>query len=334
MRNEQLKKRTQGFSLIELLCSVALLMIVGGAAMYALVIYQKTYSSNSVRQDLQSSVRSATELLQQEIGQAGAFTGLGGVTTPISITTNIASGSTAVAFPAAVAPNMWVGEKLQVDVNSSLAETVSVTARSGNNVTATFANSHTGSVASPIIISLAGIFPNGIIPGTGSTAGTTAATQLNIIGDVNNDGNLYYVTYSCVQLSTPPTYGTLTRTITQLPASTLTTTATTSDTLVQNVVPNPDGSGCFTYPTAITPGSFTNVYSSVGVTLTTQASTPDAQTGANCPTNSNPTNSGCYAAFTNSFLNLSPRNIIYGVNLATAGSNNLLQTLPPSTYYP
>jgi hypothetical protein len=303
-------------------------MIVGGAAMYALVVYQKTYSSNSVRQDMQSSVRSATELLQQEIGQAGAMTGLNGNSTT-TLSANASLGATTISVPSAYAIDMFANEKLQIDITGSSSETATISSigsTSGSNTTLTLTSALASAHSSGATVGLNGIITHGIIPDA-----TNPGTLLNIMGDVNNDGNLYYVTYNCTQSPTPPNYGTLTRTITKLPASTLTTAATTSDTLVQNVTANPDGSNCFQYTTATISG--TTYYTGVGVTITTQSSRLDSMTGTNCPTTSAATQ-GCYDTYTNSFLNLSPRNIIYGLDLVTAGTTNLIQPLPPSTYYP
>ena len=245
--------RNKGFSLLELTCAMAILLVVGGAALYGLAVYQRSYSGTSVRQNMQSSVRTATELLQQEIGQAGAFTGLGG-NPSVTIAATISTGVQNVTLPAGYTSNMWVGEKLQVDLGAN-QETVAITAISGNVITATFTNSHPAPGNANTVISFAGIFPNGILS-------TSDGTHLYIIGDVNGDGNLYYVAYTCTQSNTPPNYGTLMRSITLLPNN----TAAQADTLVQNVTLNPDASACFSYqPTASITVSGTT-YTSVSYT--------------------------------------------------------------------
>lgn len=60
-----------GFSLPELMISVALLMVVSGTVMSALLQMTKHQSTIWNRTQMHSVVRSATELLQQEVGQAG-----------------------------------------------------------------------------------------------------------------------------------------------------------------------------------------------------------------------------------------------------------------------
>src|SRR5262249_30891609 len=60
-----------GFSLPELLVATALLLIISGAVTSALM--QMTNSQKTIwnRTEMHAGVRSATELLQQEVGQAG-----------------------------------------------------------------------------------------------------------------------------------------------------------------------------------------------------------------------------------------------------------------------
>jgi len=318
--------RNQGFSLLELTCAMALLLIVGGTALYALAVYQRTYSGNAVRQNMQSSVRTATELLQQEIGQAGAFTGVGGASTvTITAPVSISPSATAQSVTLTSTTGMFVGENLQVDLGTN-QETVAITSITGSTIKAVFTNSHTP----PTVVNLAGIIPFGVMYGQTVGVPTSDGTHLYLIGDLNSDGNLYYAAYTCTQSNTPPNFGTLTRSIKLLPATTL--AAADTDTLVQNVTTNPDGSACFQYQTTSVTvfGATYTVVTGVGLTLSTSSSQPDPQiphtSGAAWPSG--------YLTVTNSFLNLSPRNILYGVNLATAGSSNGLQSLPPTSYYP
>jgi hypothetical protein len=206
---------------------------------------------------------------------------------------------------------MFVGEKLLVDLGASQEVVAIQTILSGNRITGTFANTHTSTTASPVLVSIVGIFPQGVLS-------TSTASQLQLIGDINSDGNLYYVVYNCDAAS-----GTLTRSITQLPA----TTASAADILVQNVIANPGGTLCniFTYATPVTVAVAGNNYTfipSVGVTLTTQSAQPDPQTNQ-------------YAQMTKSFLNICPRNVLFGLNLANGGTADRLQPLPPQgTYRP
>src|SRR5260221_13889471 len=65
------RKRQVGFSLLETLVALAVLLVVGGIVMTGMVQLMKTQSTIANRTEKHTSVRSATELLQQEIGQAG-----------------------------------------------------------------------------------------------------------------------------------------------------------------------------------------------------------------------------------------------------------------------
>src|SRR3954463_11288792 len=60
-----------GYSLLELLVSVAILMIVSGTALEGVFRLTKVSQTVSNRVEMHSGVRNATELLQQEVGQAG-----------------------------------------------------------------------------------------------------------------------------------------------------------------------------------------------------------------------------------------------------------------------
>ena len=64
-------QREDGFTLPELLVSLAILMIVSGTVMKGILDVGDVSRTVSNRTDMHSGVRNATELLTQEIGQAG-----------------------------------------------------------------------------------------------------------------------------------------------------------------------------------------------------------------------------------------------------------------------
>ena len=64
----------RGFSLIETMVSLTLLLVVSAGTMEAMLQFSKTQSTVFNRSAMHSGVRSATELLQQEVGQAGHVT--------------------------------------------------------------------------------------------------------------------------------------------------------------------------------------------------------------------------------------------------------------------
>ena len=69
-----MKANERGFTLIETLVALAVLLIVMGAVMGNMIQFSKTQSTVWNRANMHDAVRSATELLQQEIGQAGRAT--------------------------------------------------------------------------------------------------------------------------------------------------------------------------------------------------------------------------------------------------------------------
>src|SRR5260370_11916424 len=71
MRVAMRRKKQVGFSLIETMVALAVLFAGGGIVMSGMVQLMKTQGTIANRTDMHTSVRSATELLQQEIGQAG-----------------------------------------------------------------------------------------------------------------------------------------------------------------------------------------------------------------------------------------------------------------------
>src|SRR2546430_15488819 len=71
MTMNRTKKFQAGFSLLETMVAMAVLLGVGAIVMYGTIRMMNTQGTITNRTEMHSSVRSATELLQQEIGQAG-----------------------------------------------------------------------------------------------------------------------------------------------------------------------------------------------------------------------------------------------------------------------
>ena len=285
-------KRVRGFSLLELLVSMAILLVVAGGIFSTLNYYQKSYDSTMLKADMHAGVRGAAELMAQEIGQAG--------TVPASSTTlsgNVTASSLAQTVNIGSSANIFVGENLQIDAGTA-NETVAVTAVGSGpaSIRGVFSKNHRLGA----IVAARGVFPEGIL------TGTSTATTLQLFGDINADGTLVYVEYTC----DPTNAHTLTRSITPISAA----SKSAPVVLVQGLVANPAGKSCFTYSTATAAG-FTFA-TNVGLTLTTQTSDPDPQTGS-------------YDTMTKSFLNLSPRNVVAGLALAQAGLTAPLESTPP-----
>src|SRR6266536_2630473 len=183
-----------GFSLIESLVSMVVMLFLMGAVFHVLGKYQRSYQSEQVTTDMRQGARSAMELLSQEVGQAGY---LGFATTSLSAD---ATGSTiGQAVPLASTANIFIGETLMVDAGVA-QELVNVTNLTGTTVSGVFRNTHLQNAP----VNAVGVFSQGVLPPPSSTANV-----LQLFGDVNANGTLRYVEYRYDSAA-----GTLSRSIT------------------------------------------------------------------------------------------------------------------------
>jgi prepilin-type N-terminal cleavage/methylation domain-containing protein len=340
------KRRQKGFSLLELMVSVAILVIVAGAVIMGMI--RMTWSQNTVmnRTQMHSSVRNATELMQQEVGQAGKVASQPGLQFTTAITVPAGSNSvttnptiTTTATTGAATDRLYVGENLVVDPSTTNEETVTISALTSSTVTATFLNSHLANV--PVLVM--GGFASGIVPpdtssmlvlqdqdtanktltaGTGGTAST--GSVLKLYGDINGDGTMYYITYNCNQAA-----GTLYRYVSNT-ADVNTATSLTYTLLLDNLGQNPPSNSpapCFTYTTKDLPVTQTGgatvtetFVTNVAVTLTVNTQNNDMQTGAT-------------QTETKALLNIAPRNVVEAWELAGSPSGyTRAQPMPHNVY--
>lgn len=340
VRGSSRNKRQKGFSLLEMLVSIAILLIVAGTVIMGMI--RMTWSESTVmnRTQMHSSVRNATELMQQEVGQAGKLGSQPGLQFTTAITVPNGSDSvvanptiTTSATTGNATDGLYLGENLVVDPNSTSEETVTISAitQSSNTIQATFWNSHAANV--PVMV--LGGFSSGIVPpstssmyilnGNGTANTTLTSTQassgsvLKIYGDLNGDGTMYYVTYKCDQ-----TAGTLKRYVSTDVTSATTVTGTL---LLDNLGQNPNNAPCFTYQTkdaAVTLTSDKSVTETfvinVAVTLTVNTQNQDMQTNAT-------------QSETKALLNIAPRNVFEAWELASSPSGyTRAQPMPPNVY--
>ncbi len=243
---------------------------------------------------MHSGVRGATELLQQEVGQAGRLT--------LPAPASLIAGATAPTSSVQVSSTngMFVGELLVFDTGDSL-ETVAVTGLTSNTVSGTFLTDH----ASGVPVMALGGFASGVVP-PNLTNGSTG-TVLKIYGDINGDNNMVYVEYTC-----DTTAHFLYRNA--MPWNATSKPAVTSDqVLLSNIVANPGGTPCFTYQTATVNG--TTYVTDVAITLTVQTQQVDPVTKQ-------------FQTETKALLNVSPRNVVNVWQLASIGLINRVQPMP------
>lgn len=365
----QMSKKQAGFTLMETMVSLVVLLGVSAIVMSGLIQMMWTQGTISNRTEMHTSVRSATELLQQEIGQAGKIslpTPPAGVTWALTtpVVTDPLKGliTTAATFNVVDAvgnPVLYEGEWVTVDTGTN-KEAVQLTCAAGlgncppsNTWTATFYYNHTpialpgGTVGVPI--TLPGAFSAGIIPpaagvmpapptgyagypdfpvgypvGAATNKGSTG-TVLKLFGDVNGDGNMVYVEYTCVQ-GTQAAPGFLYRNQVNFWDSQVIPPLDPSMIVLTGVLANPNNANgtpvpCFTYQLQTKDGVNAAAddmafVTDVSVTLTVQTANPDPQTHI-------------LQQETKALLNVSPRNVYDAWDFATLDYSNRIQPTPP-----
>ena len=119
-----LRKACGGFTLIEMMISIALLMIVSGTVMKGVLDMTTVNAVITNRTDMHNGVRNATELLTQEVGQAGR------ITVPETTVLSAASVFNATALTVNSTNQLFVNEQVVVDTGNT-EETTTVTAING-----------------------------------------------------------------------------------------------------------------------------------------------------------------------------------------------------------
>jgi len=325
---------------------MAVLLVVAGAVISMISYNQNAYGRTEQQSDMYENVRAVAELMAQEVGQAGFVDLPGGGTSGATLSAAVTKSATAQTV--AVSPSttsMYAGEILLVDAGPN-EEPVTITSLTSTSITGIFANNHPTAGAPVHAI---GVSPYGIVsPSSNATTTTTGnvscvtvpsgmaaytATDgstcnvLNLWGDLNSDGSLVYVRYTCnfpTTFGTSTTPGTLTRSVTTITPGV--NTVSTAQTLLSTLNQNPPSSAptpCFQYDIStqqITVGATTSTYymvANVGLTLSVQSLRPDPTTNQ-------------YLTMTKSFLDLSPRDILAGYEQANWGDASRLQPLPPN----
>ncbi|PYT97590.1 MAG: hypothetical protein DMG38_19235 [Acidobacteria bacterium] len=361
--NLMTNKRQAGFTLLETMVALVILLGVSAVILSGLVQMTKTQGTIVNRTEMHTSVRSATELLQQEIGQAGkislpAAPAAGWQMLPVAPGATPDAPITAVATFTVGMP-LYEGEWVTVDTGLP-RETVQLKCPAGIGACpigtiawlATFTWPHPAppAVLGPVPASIQGAFSTGIVPPAAGVmpnppvgyagypmfpAGPPAypypnspnqgstGNVLKLYGDLNGDGNMVYVEYTCVQ-GTPNNPGFLYRN--QVPWTSLALPPIDPSMIVlTSVLPNPpDANGnpvpCFTYQlqTQDTVNAAAKDYAfvtDVAVTLTVQTSNEDPQTHQ-------------FQTETKALLNVSPRNVYDAYLSSTLDYTDRIQPMP------
>ena len=309
------ERSEHGFTMIETLIAMTLLLIVMGGVMESMLQFSRTQTTVWNRANMHASVRSATELLQQEVGQAGRVA----LPSAVEMSSTVAAPVTQTVTVTSTA-GMFAGERLVIDAGQN-EETVSVVSVDSQTAfTATFLVAHTPAGGHAIPVGVQGGFASGVVPcaNQASCPGSSVTTDyangstgsvLKIYGDLNGDGNMVYVEYVC-----DTTAGNLYRNM--MPFSSTSKPAPTADqVLLSNLLPNPGGTPCFTYEQKTVNGAAYVL--NVAISLTTQTQLKDPVTRQ-------------FQTETKALLNVAPRNVFDVWQLASIGVGNRIQPMPPS----
>jgi type II secretory pathway pseudopilin PulG len=287
-------RKDHGFSLTEALIATAVLLLLFSAAMPALnqtMMFNRTVGDLS---EMHGSVRGATELMQQEIGQAGRVALPG----TINLAAAAPKGTSTVALNTTA--GLFVGAQIVVGAGEQ-TETVTITALTAPNITAVFGLDHFPNEP----VAIYGGFVTGVIP-PGMANGSTGF-KLKMFGDINDEGNMVYVEYTCDLVNKKVYRNVMAWDAAAKPA------VTESMALLNNVIANPANAPCFTYETQTV---LANTYvTGVAVTLSVESQQVDLY-------------SKVKNQATKTLLNVSPRNIFLLWSMASIGVTNRLQPTP------
>ncbi|HMF93869.1 MAG TPA: hypothetical protein VKE96_06225 [Vicinamibacterales bacterium] len=322
-------KSEAGFTLAEVLIATALLLAISSIVTGALM--QMTNHQQTIwnRTEMHSGVRGATELLQQEVGQAGRVTLPGAVTLTLPIVTapgTLCTPGVPVTATVNSTTGMFVGEWLTT-LDGDAAETVAIVSiPSATTFTACFTQSHPPNPADPantVSFRALGGFASGIVAPSFPNGST--ANRLKMYGDINGDGTMVYIEYYCDN-GDPGTDGSfnLYRNVVQpflpfgAPAA-VKPPVDSSMVLLSNVHQNPPDAGgvarpCFQYQEPV-PASAPGMVLDVAVTLTVWSQTRDPITKQ-------------FQTETKALLNVSPRNVFFTWEFAGLGYMTRVQPTP------
>jgi prepilin-type N-terminal cleavage/methylation domain-containing protein len=311
-----------GFSMIELVVATGILLIISTIVTSGLLQMTKSQKTIANRTDMHAGVRSATELLQQEVGQAGRIS----LPAPITLTAAVIEDDTTATLSSVT--GLFVNELVTIEGSDPLVnmkpETVLITAintaaktitvkhvSAKGIITDRFQNKH--SAAAPV--TPAGGFGTGVVPPAapvGTFTNGSTGSVLKLYGDINGDGNMVYVEYVCDAANHALYRNMVAWDAASKPA------LTPANILLSNIQSNPPATvggtalPCFQYQMDL----FKNYVLDVAITLTVQTQQVDPITQQ-------------FQTETKALLNVSPRNVI-GAWQSAGVNQNRVQPMPDS----
>lgn len=277
-----------GFTMLEMLTSVAIVTMLMSAVFSFMYQAQKRFQGNQVDAEANQSVRAAMELLTQEIGQAG-------YNPDFYPNKTLTAAVTGTALPACVSlspdtSEINLGDWIMVDTGAANEIVQVSTTGAGcapNQIPVRFLNNHP---AGAPVVSYKMPYADGILRFPGSSTDSI----LEFFGDINGDGTINNVVYSLAATTTPATVicipavapgtpcaagntytlYTLRRSITPVTFA-AGAVNNPSSPLVQNVLYNtasaqgPTGQSIFQYPNTVTMGVVPDEVTVVGTVVVT-----------------------------------------------------------------
>ena len=312
-----------GFSLIELLIATGVLLIVTSVVTSGLLQMTQGQRTIANRTDMHSGVRSATELLQQEVGQAGRIT----VPAPISLAAQADHDDSTATLTSV--DGLFNNELLSIEGGGDpslnfKAETVQITAIDVSQKRITVNHVSAKGVLTPkflwnhaagAAVTPGGGFGTGVVPPAppiGTFTNGSTGNILKLYGDINGDGQMVYVEYVCDTTKDFVLY----RNMMRWNATTKQPLAPPS-VLLTNIRANPPqvtggpALPCFQYQM----DTFGNYVLDVAITLTVQTQQIDPITRQ-------------YQKETKALLNVSPRNVIGAWQAAGVDGVNVNRVQP------
>ncbi len=195
---------SRGFSLVELLPSIAILSLLMGALLGFLTQIQKKSQAMQVTSESSSGARAALEILSGDIGQAGYNPNFdSNRTSSTAISANADPQCMTVSDLSQINPGDWLS--VDTGMNNELVQVLGTTITGAcaqpDQFRGVFVMNHLSpSSTFPIPIKSYKLpYPTGILLGTG----LSNDHQLLFYGDVNDDGVINYVAYTLVPTTTP-----------------------------------------------------------------------------------------------------------------------------------
>ncbi len=332
-----------GFTLLEMMVSVTLLVILTGAILGGLGNVQKSYRGDEIRAALNQQVRATMEIISQEVGQAGLppsgisgnsiYAGTGAAGALATLSAAVAINTTTAVTVSSTA--LLQGGMLVVVDSGANAELLQIGVISGSTITVATVNGTAGfqkAHVSGVSLYPQGVYTAGIsFISPPAVAGTSSFSYQSLImfGDITGTGTLTVIQYNCPTTTTATLtdsssvqWGPLTRTEYDYNGTTWSSSTANMLDIVRVATT--------TYPTAADGCRFDyNVFTptkvadymttSVNVTIIAESLRPD-------PTTGNP------EVVAKSFMNIQPRNILNAYNMYLYNSSPAVVAALPDPY--